>query len=445
MAGEAIAIPQGSTLEPIQSQSIPIPSGASVEDLQSKRNWLDSATDLAKGIWSQVNPVAGVQGAAQLAAHPIDTYKADAGSRQELLDKAQDAFKKGDYVTGMAHALNGIIPFLGPQMDAAGQNIQQGNVATGVGQSIGMGLNMAAPEVVKGVAAKLPAVTGEIANRMYQSSLKPPPGSFSSPEVASMVKTGLENEIPVSAAGAAKLQDLVTDLNQKVRAQIAAGSNQGASINKFSVASRLGDTARKFETQVNPESDLNAVSSSGNEFLRNQPNQISALQAQDLKSGTYKQLGDRAYGELTTAASEAQKALARGLKEELQKQFPEIQGLNSKESNLIGLDEALERAVRRTNNRDIFSLGGKIASTTGGVLGAATGGPEGAALGAAAAPVVHYFMSDPMVQSRLAIAVSKASKGSVPIGAARARVAGYLNALGNTSQSDSTMQPAMAQ
>ena len=33
----------------------------------------------------------------------------------------------------------------------------------------------------------------------------------------------------------------------------------------------FGETAKRFENQVNPEGDLAAISDAGNEFLRNQP------------------------------------------------------------------------------------------------------------------------------------------------------------------------------
>jgi hypothetical protein len=43
---------------------------------------------------------------------------------------------------------------------------------------------------------------------------------------------------------------------------------------------------------------------------------------------------DKAYGELSSATKESQKALAREIKEELAAQFPEIAGLNAKEAKL---------------------------------------------------------------------------------------------------------------
>lgn len=435
--------PQQQTFSDVQPI---VQSFSNVEPLSSTpekpRTWSDSVSDFGKELWDKVNPVAGFKGAAQLAAHPIDSLKSDAGARSEVYKNAEEAFKKGNYSEGAAHLLYAALPFIGPQLDEAGNNFKAGNYAKGAGASVGMGLSIAAPEALKTINLKLPGAgaTEGLSERMYQSSLKPPPGSYSQPEVQSMVKTGLEHEIPVSAAGRAKLGDLITDLNDKVKAEIQAGSQSGVTVNKFDVASRLGKTYQKFSNQVTPLSDLQSVSDTGNEFLANQPNEIPAADAQALKSGTYQQLKGRAFGELKSATIEAQKSLARGIKEELQVQFPEIQGLNAEEGRALNLDGALERAINRTSNRDIFSLGGKIASGTGAAVGAAAGGEAGAAAGAVAGPLLHHLLSDPAIQSKLAIALNKASKGSVTIDAAQARVAGYVNALAQGANQSSRPQ-----
>lgn len=388
------------------------------------RTWLDSATDFASEMLKQINPISGIKGAAQLAAHPIESYKADTTNREQIMQKAEEAFKKGDYGGGMSHALYAIIPFLGSQLNEAGEQFQRGEYAKGAGASTGIGLNLAGPGALKGSKLKVP--TGSFPERMYQSALKPPPGSYSTSEVGNMVKTGLENKIPVSASGLQKLSGLVDDLNSKVKAEIQTGNQQGATINKFDVTRRLSDTAKKFETQVNPEADLQAISESGNEFIRNQPGQISVADAQALKQGTYRQLKSKSFGELKSATIESQKALARGIKEELQNQFPEIGGLNAKEAQLIGLDGALERAVRRIDNHQLLGIGTPLAVGAGGVL---TGSP----VGAAASGVLKLVLDNPEFKSKLAIALNKAGKGSIPFPTAMARVAGYSNALGKAA------------
>lgn len=284
---------------------------------------------------------------------------------------------------------------------------------------------------------------------MYRRTLKPAPGTYTPAEAADLVKTGLNAGIPISEEGLAKLSSLTQNLRNQVAAKIGAGAKAGQTINKFDVASRLNDTTSKLANQVNPEADLDAVSNSGNEFLRNQPANIPVSDAQSLKTGTYQQIRKN-YGTLSSGAVEAQKALARGIKEELEIQFPEIKQLNSQEGKFIGLDDALQRAVSRTSNHNWLSLGGKITTAGFGAAGASAGamlgGGEGAAIGTLAssttAAVLHHVMTDPAVQSKLAIALNKGGMkvGSVPYSAARQRVAAYIEALGNsTNQSE---QPA---
>lgn len=397
------------------------------------RSWTDSASDFASSLWKQVNPVAGIKGAAQLTAHPIDTLKSDAGVRGQIYDNAEAAFKKGNYAEGAAHLLNAAIPLLGPQMDAASNDFLQGNYAKGAGAATGMGLSLAGPEAVKNAVMSLPGASRlqSAAQKVYQSALKPPPSWYTPEQTQAYVQTALDNKIPISESGNTKLQGLIGDLNDKIQNQIKAGSNAGATVNKFNVASRLGKTYDKFSNQVTPISDLNAIGDTGNEFLANQPNEIPATQAQQLKTGTYQQLKDTAFGQLKNSTIEAQKSLARGIKEELQVQFPEIQGLNAQEGTAINLQQSLERAINRTSNRNILGLNDAIISGAGAAGGAALGGGTGAVAGLAAG-VLHHVLTDPTVQSNLAIAMNSASKGKYSIPVAQARIAGYANALGNS-------------
>jgi len=113
---------------------------------------------------------------------------------------------------------------------------------------------------------------------------------------------------------------------------------------------------------------------------------------------------------LKSSSVEAQKALARGIKEELAAQFPEIVDLNAKESKLLGLDDALEDAVYRTRNHNIISLGGKVLVSKN--------------IGLAA---MHEVLGIPAVQSRIAIGISRASK--IPFPEALARVGAYVSAI----------------
>jgi hypothetical protein len=394
---------------------------------------MDSVKDFASEFWKQVNPVAGIKGAAQLTAHPIESIKSDANARQDVYNQAEEAFKKGNYTEGAAHLLYAALPFVGPQLNAAGNQFLQGQYAKGAGASAGMGVAMAAPEAISELhpvqAVKNALTPAGAPAKLYESALKPST-TFSEAERAKLVQTGLQNEIPVTKGGLEKLGDLVDNLNDVTTKIIKEANNQGATVNKYSVAGRLGDTAKKFATQVNPEADLKAVAESGNEFLGAQPTNIPAGQAQAMKSGTYAQLRGK-YGELGSATIEAQKSLARGIKEELIGQFPELKTLGQQEGALLQLQPILERAVNRIANHQIIGIGTPIAAGAAKAVTGSTG------VGAVAG-LMKAVLDDPMVKSRLAIALSRTGTTQVN---ALSRLGAYASALGNAANGGANADP----
>ena len=237
---------------------------------------------------------------------------------------------------------------------------------------------------------------------LYQSALKPPPGSNTGAEVTRVVETGLKEGFPVSNAGAKKLSGLLDNLQAKVAAEIQ--SNPNAPINPKAVAGRLSSTKTRFSNQVAPMEDLAAITATEREFLAQHPGTIPAEQAQALKTGTYKQLKSKAYGELKTARVESEKALARGLKEEINQIFPKLKELNAREAEAYNLQPELERAIRRIGNHDILGLSTYGAAAVGGL---ATG--ETALAGAGASGLLARILGDPAVKSRIAIMLYKAS------------------------------------
>jgi hypothetical protein len=264
----------------------------------------------------------------------------------------------------------------------------------------------------------------KVAPRLYQSALKPST-TLSRSEVKGLVQTGLDKGIPVSEGGVTKLSGLIKNLNTKIEALI--NSDPNPQIDPNAVATRIDNVRPTFANQVNPESDVAALDAVKQEFLRNNPNTLTTAQAQKLKQNTYKQLDRKDFGELKGAQVEGQKQLARGLKEELENVFPELKDMNAKEGALIGLDGALEQAVKRIDNKDMLGLGGLI---SGEMLSQAGHGGIGAALGVAGA--LKLIMDHPVVKSRLGIALNRAAKikgiNLVP-GSVSSRISSYVNAL----------------
>lgn len=273
--------------------------------------------------------------------------------------------------------------------------------------------------------AKDAAQTGS--QYLYRTALKPR-ANTPIPQVADMVQTGLQNRIPVSQEGLADLTQKIDDVNQAIAAKINAGGQQGQTVSRADVASRLKPVEQRFAMQVAPEQDLRDISKVGDQFTRTNPTDIPVAEAQSKKIGTYQQIQGQ-YGKLSNAAIEAQKALALGLKEELVRAIPELGALNAKDSSLINLQNALEKRVTSVTNRGTSGFGGTVA---GGAVGAASGNLSSAI----AVKVLKDVVSDPAVRSQLAIALNRASGMSTPKATladkatALARIKAYTDSLG---------------
>lgn len=353
-----------------------------------------------------VHPVDTAVGLYDTVAHPIDTAKGIA------------AGVKNDYQQG--------------GVPLAAENL--------AGQALGAyeGGRIAAP-VAKAAMDAIPLAAGRVAlhgktpEAAYESAMKPST-TLSAPDRAAIVQTGLQNEIPVSPAGVEKLSDLIDDLNQKIKDTIGADPNRP--IDPNAVATRADLAKAKFAQQVNAQPDLDAIEASKQQFLSEQgampataksPAQLAppmgAEDAQAMKQGTYRVLAGK-YGEQGSATVEAQKALARGLKEEIAAQFPEISKLNASESRLLDLQPVLERAVNRISNHQIIGIGTPVAGAAATAVTGSTGIGK-------VAMVAKAVLDNPNVKSRLAIAVSKGAK--IPYALALARVQAYAASLGSIS------------
>jgi len=419
---------------PVDYAALAKQAGAISSTPPPTRSWTDSVGDAASEWWNQVNPISAVKGLATAVNHPIDTGKALLDAQGELANKVVSSFKSGNYVDAARHGLDYLLPVIGPQIDQAADLAQSGQYAKSAGMTAGIATNIAAPELVKGAVARVPV--GELPERLYQSALKPSP-ALPAAKVQGMIQSGLDNQIPVSADGIAKLGDLISDLGDKVKSEIQAGNTAGATVDPMAVAQRADQLRGRFANQVNPNADLAAIEAAKQEFLNNnstppavgigpaQLNPIPVADAQDIKSGTYQQLKDRAYGAQSTATVEAQKALARGIKEELETQFTEIQDLNAQQGQAASLQKALTRAVQRIDNHQLLGLGTPLAAAAG---GAVAGAPGAGVLG-----ILKFVVDQPEFKSKLAYSLSRAGKG-IPISAATARIAAYSDLLGNAMQ-----------
>lgn len=302
-----------------------------------------------------------------------------------------------------------------------------GQIGTGalIGEAAGPVVGAGTELLKRGVRRAV--LLGKTPTEAYEGALKPST-TISPAQRSTIVQTGLENEIPVSKAGLDSLGDLIDDYNQKIKAEIDADPTRPIDPNK--VATRADLARAKFAKQVNAQGDLNAIEASKQQFLSEQGAKpgtlapaMNATDAQAMKQGTYSVLKGK-FGEQGSAAVEAQKALARGLKEEIANQFPEINNLNAAESRLLNLQPVLERAVNRISNHQSVGIGTPIA-------GAAAKAVTGSGPVAIVAGAIKSVLDNPEFKSKLAIAVSKGAK--IPYSQAAARVQAYSVALGSAA------------
>jgi hypothetical protein len=353
---------------------------------------------------------------AQPLAHPIDTLEGLYNTARHPINTAEGITNqvKADYAQG--------------GVPLAAENLG--------GQLLG---GIESGELVAPLVNTAAGAVGRVAEKMglpqwgYESSLKlPTTTKISQADRENLVQTGLQNNIPVSKGGFNNLRNLIQDYDAKRQAVIDTDPTQPISL--VPALRNLDQLRSRFANQVTPQPDLAEIDQVQQNFLNNPkvqpqgmgpgPATVSAADAQAIKSGTYRALGNKSYGEVKGASIEAQKSLAAAFKDELANAFPELQNINGPESKLLDLEPYIERAINRNGNHQLIGIGTPIAAGAG---AAVTGSGEvGGVIGA-----IKMVVDNPVVKSRLAIALSKAAK--IPLGRASARVDAYSSALGSAS------------
>jgi hypothetical protein len=106
-------------------------------------------------------------------------------AQADQLHKAREAWGKGNHLDAVRYAMGYVIPMLGPAVNAAGDDMQQGRYAEGVGKTVGLGLQLATP-------AKMQQKGGINVRPVLKSQLNP--------AEAAAIAFADENGIPVDLA-----------------------------------------------------------------------------------------------------------------------------------------------------------------------------------------------------------------------------------------------------
>lgn len=281
----------------------------------------------------------------------------------------------------------------------AGQEL--GQIARTAGPAIRQAGNIAKEEALIAAQA-LPDVGGKLqsgAQKLMLNALKPTIKQQASGSAEIAARQLLERDLSPNAKGVMAINARIAELQGEISSTIGGSKSV---ISKQAVLDRLISVRDRFMKTANPESDVAAINAAAAGFAEHPliPGETLPVQlAQDIKQGTYSELRKK-YGELGSAQTESQKALARGLKEEIAAVEPAVIPLNAEESTLLKTLDVVERRQFLEMNKDPVPLTGALRNP--------------AAWAAITADKSSAFKS---LLARLLYKTGKAIKGDTPVAA----------------------------
>ena len=187
------------------------------------------------------HPIQTVSTLGHQILHPVETAKAYGQENRALFDAAKESYGKGNYLEATRHAMNYLlnaIPGLGSSMEKASEQMGKGDIAGGLGTTVGVGTVFAGPEI----AGKGLGVVGKLRQRA---------GAAFKRQAQFVTKTGAEYttrpifEKYVQKAGAAEEKQVAADtaFAQKSSAKQALGDQ----------SKQLGDQLVDLNTKLRHE------------------------------------------------------------------------------------------------------------------------------------------------------------------------------------------------
>jgi hypothetical protein len=369
------------------------------------------ALDVIEGVGAGV--MSTIRGASQIAhkvipaipeipAEYAEAPDSLAGKAGKFAEQAAEFVLPGMAATKLTKGA-GLAARAGAQAAAAGVTsaVQTGGDpgATAAGAAAGAAGPVLGAAVKSGAAAlgktRLP-------QKLYQSAVKPT-WAMAKKDGLTMLDTGLKEQIPVSAKGLEMVEQRIAGLRNEINDGIVKHAGQGRTVDTSKVLDSLDDLEAFYKNTAAPEDALATLKEIRLQFEQYHGKNIPVDVAQQIKINTYQEL-KKSYGQMASAKVEGLKQVARGLKEQISAVFPEISALNEQQSKLIGLDEALTRAVWRIENHQMMGIGSPLAAAGGHAI---LGGP-----GAIAAFAGKFLLDNPTLKSKLAIALTKAGAGN---------------------------------
>lgn len=302
-----------------------------------------------------------VEAATRLAQIAVSLKKTPDKS---LFEKAQEGAVSGFKLAGPLGALAGAsgpltdhLAYKAGQVatDAATALKASPEVAAGVGTAANVATQMLPMAAGGAIGSAARPVVGWASRKLMNSALKPAIKAHQTGGAERGVQTMLDEGLNVSRTSLNALQRRMDNVDDVITHAIGSSN---ATINKNAVASRLLDNERRALQQATPQDDLRAIENAWTNFLTHPgapgPS-MPVQQAQTMKRGTMRSVREK-YGQLGAADVEAQKGLARGLREEISAAVPEVAPLNARLGNLASAENLLERRVMMGSNNNPLGL-----------------------------------------------------------------------------------------
>jgi hypothetical protein len=267
-------------------------------------------------------------------------------------------------------------------------------------------LNLTANTLMYGATKAIPK---SVAPTLYESAVKWST-KLSPSERNVLTQTALDEQIMPTYSGLAKVALVKNQLKDNIDNIIDTATNSNVKIPSSTVFNYINEAKQNLGGfKIGAADDLaeiNRIERNFKSYLsKNKMNEVTPRQLQEFKSDAYKRIDfDRAAGNPTVAKEEVFKGMSKAAREALEQQDPALKALNARFGSLINLEEPLQRAAGRIENRNMFGLDLGTKTTAGGVV---AGGP-GAAVGAGLS-----FLDLPIPKSKAALELYKKQKQGI--------------------------------
>lgn len=222
----------------------------------------------------------------------------------------------------------------------------------------------AIPAIASGFKTGAPSVTQKPAEWLMQQAVKPSQGDRETGRAAAAIRTMLEKGINPTEGGMDKASQLANRLHETVDKTLAPST---AEVNIQAIGQKYLPQYEKALSQANPDADIAAVSSAWKEFEKSPlvggQESIPVQLAHILKQGTQRSVNAKSgYGEMGSTTTEAQKAIARLLRESVAEAEPGVAAPLAEEAAIRNAKDVMQNAVTRSGNRNLLGMAGAASS-----------------------------------------------------------------------------------